>query len=213
VELNLAEYNRAGEGWQANVAVKGDFAGEGVLYYQPCGGMGCPAEAQCEGDDGATVWLCQGIECIGYGLFEYNVSAHGVEAAEPYVEVSYRGDRHREAVVDYRYDETVTADGALRLPSEVTVFGTRLRFEVGSDKSFNVRTVRKRVVWGAIVLIVVAAAAVLYLGIGVIVRWVKDGQMTLPNAGFWDGVWLSLHAAVRAFCPCCSRAVHRGEPV
>jgi hypothetical protein len=206
IPLNLSAYNRGIGGWTANVNVTGDGSGNAVLYYQPCQGMPCPEGAQCEGDDQGTVWLCQERECVGYGLFEHDLTAHGVEVEDPYVQIIYKGDRHREAIVDFYHDHRVQDDTVLTLPSEVRLDGTRLRFRVGTDKSFILppRRVRGAVGYGAIFLIVVAALTLLYFGMGVVGLWLRTGRMVIPNARFWDGVWLSLHTGIVALCSCCS---------
>jgi hypothetical protein len=215
VVLNLVQYNNETEGWKATVKVTGDIEGQALLLYQPCDGIPCPEGGQCEGDDDATVWLCQGKECIGYGLFEHKLTAYGVDGEDSYVVVNYKGDRHREAVVDYVYDQTVETNTTLKLPGEVNVRGTRISFKVGTNKNFNVppRHGRGRVGYGAVVLLAVAAIGTLYLGIGVIVGWVKSGTMAVPNAEFWDEVWLSLHTAIITICPCCSRGPQKVQQV
>jgi hypothetical protein len=193
--LDLLEYTRAEGGWQASVSITGDGSGVAELYYQPCAGIACPEGMRCEGDDQGTVWLCQNGDCVGYGLFENNVSGVGVDEVEPYIVVHYSGDRHREAAVSYKYDSG-TKQGELRMPGEVRVEGTVLYFDVGMWPS------RKSVSGGAVFLIIVEAIAVVYIAFGVLYGLGIGGRIGLPNPAFWEEVWLSLRIGVLTIIPC-----------
>jgi hypothetical protein len=204
--LDLLEYTSVGSAWIANVTVKGDAGeGEGMLYYQPCAGMACPEGLKCEGDDQATVWLCQAGDCAGYGLFENNVTGVGIDVDEPYVEVHYIGDRHREALVNYRYEKE-QRNGQLGMPKEVWVIGTALQFDVRTNKRFLPRDTRVSARGGAVFLIIVETIVVAYIGLGVVWVWITTGSVNLPNEDFWHQAWLSLQFVGLTVLTCCRPA-------
>ncbi|OHT06707.1 hypothetical protein TRFO_25168 [Tritrichomonas foetus] len=175
--VNMSTFNNNPDGHIAQV-------NDGyTLYYQPCGGMKCPNGAQCDGDNNATVWLCQNesyLDCIAYGLLENNLSYS--ENVREFI-VTYTGDRKRMTTVEYKCDESLK-ENEIKMPSVVTLFGTRLRFSVHS-KNFCSRRNGSSVTGGAIFLIVLFMGIILYLAFALIVGYVKNGRIGLPNTEFW----------------------------
>jgi hypothetical protein len=204
--LNLTSYNSVNhsrqdpDGWQGEVTVGGDYSGEkATLFYQPCDGMSCPARAQCEGDDYGTVWLCFGDQrhdCIGYGLFFNNLTA---EVGDDSVIVTYTADRHRRALVTFAQDPSVPNPTTLVLPSDVTVTGTTLSFTVKVQRFLHLTAPVQRVTGGAVFLLIVAIAVVLYLSLGCAYGYFKFGTFQVPNAAFWDDVYSSILTAFAFF--------------
>jgi hypothetical protein len=201
--LNLTMYNVVNHsrqdpnGWQGEVTVGGDYGGQNAtLHYQPCDGMSCPAKAQCEGDDYGTVWLCLGEQrhdCIGYGLFYNNLTA---ETGDDSVIVTYTADRHRQALVTFTQDPSVPNQTTLVLPRDVTVTGTTLSFTVTVQSFLQLPAPPiGRVTGGAVFLLIVIIAAVLYLSVGYAYAYVKFGTFQIPNPAFWDEVYSSILTA------------------
>jgi len=76
ISINLNKYDKNDtKGWIKEVDVQEQ---EGIskaqLMYEPCDNIYCPDGADCDGDEDATVFLCNGTgsnqECIGYGLIK-----------------------------------------------------------------------------------------------------------------------------------------------
>ena len=128
VDINLLEYNKDKSGYVQEVTVTNTLPRlSRRLIYQPCGSISCPDKYQCEGDEDATVWLCdkesgtigQKLKCVGYGLFKYN---HTAELPESYImggiDLTYQADLKRYAKVSMKCDKTLPT-GVIALENEV----------------------------------------------------------------------------------------------
>jgi hypothetical protein len=114
VSLNLKEFNVGQTGWRQDVTVTGAESRAAQLIYQPCGAAYCPADAFCDGDEDATVWLCSsenviGKRCVGYGLYDRQIS---VEFGKPGtlasgIKVGYHGAISRYANVTWLCDRSL----------------------------------------------------------------------------------------------------------
>ncbi|KAK8884373.1 hypothetical protein M9Y10_043483 [Tritrichomonas musculus] len=164
-----------------------------LLYYQPCGGLDCPTKSQCDGDTNATVWLCEEIktdkkndvynDCIAYGLIENNLTF--IEYFGE-VGVHYKGDRKRTASVNYRCDsEGKSTDTSISISNSVSLVGTQLSFNVYSKNFCSFDSKDKKITGGAIFLIILLSTIILYIVIGLLVEFIKNGKITFPNVEFW----------------------------
>lgn len=139
ISIDLETFNKGQSGWSINVSVETDSAlhPDSTLIYQPCGGVICPPDTYCDGDEDAQVWLCYELsgskECIGYGLTKYNVSINLADQSSLSngLSVGYTGDNRRFADVTYYCDPFLAPD-VLILPAYVTLVGRRLSFYVSS---------------------------------------------------------------------------------
>lgn len=163
-----------------------------TLYFQPCGGLDCPSESQCDGDTNATVWLCEEIntndvfnDCIAYGLIENNLT---VNDRVNDLRVLYKGDRKRTALVDFRCDnEGKSKQNSIRISDSVQLENSQLYFSVytkslcTNDDSKS----KKKISGGAIFLIILLVAIVLYISIGMIYNYIRYKKIEFPNLEFW----------------------------
>lgn len=150
------KYQQTGSNWQAQVDLKNlNLDGgwykrvkntamlsqtEYDLYYQPCGALVCPDKADCDGDEDATVWLCETpkgtlgetIECDGYGLYKNDVTA---SINNGYVlngfDVSYKGDLGRTAEINLRCNKSLIS-GQLYISNNIYLKGNTLNIDVDS---------------------------------------------------------------------------------
>lgn len=157
-----------------------------TLYFQPCGGLNCPSESQCDGDTNATIWLCDDTagyhDCIAYGLLENNLTYTFLSSHT--LSVDYFGDRKRLAAVTFSCDEQVDSS-TLRLPEKVELDGTRLHFRVYSSRFCAATSSNKSLSGGAIFLIILAVGIVLYVGITMLIVYFRTGKIEPPNKEFW----------------------------
>jgi hypothetical protein len=130
VSLDIARYNRSG-GWIANVTVTGDSVGDAALAYQPCGGLVCPPGAFCDGDEDATIWLCDDGECSGFGLFERPLELRFADPgnAGAGVNAEYEGGVGKFAEVTWKCDPE-GSPGVLTLATNATIANRTLLFDV-----------------------------------------------------------------------------------
>jgi hypothetical protein len=105
------------------------------LWYQPCGGIPCPAGADCEQHEDAAVWLCNwhvksgrfSGRCQAFGFlsngirFEPSASADGLK-------LTYRGPRNLHAEVDLRCNISLQPGQISLLNRGLLEDGTRLSF-------------------------------------------------------------------------------------
>lgn len=141
ISIDLENYNVVDKGWSTKVSVDSDSSKqfpESTLIFQPCGGVICPPDTYCDGDEDAQVWLCyeenKQKECTGYGLTKYNVSiklADQTRLSNGLV-LSYTGDNRRFADVSVYCDPSLPQN-QLYLPSYVTLTGRRLSFYVSAS--------------------------------------------------------------------------------
>ena len=141
LSIGLKTLNKDPNGWVQNVQVKGLIGGApGTLIYQPCGALRCPEGSFCDGDDGATVWLCRDVsgrnECDGYGLLEHNVSISLIQPMimQQGLRVRYSGDNKYLALVNYICDKNLEA-GVLGLPDTVYLDGLTLKYNVTASSA------------------------------------------------------------------------------
>jgi hypothetical protein len=113
LDLNLSWLSSAANPWVWPVTVNGlPFS----LRFSPCDGQQCPVQADCAGDDGATVWLCEAADaplCTAYGLQSQGLTA-SIPADYIYsgAVVQYSGHNHRRAVISCSCDPAIP-DGSL----------------------------------------------------------------------------------------------------
>lgn len=153
----LFEYNQTGSDWKAKIDLKTlNVNNQGWhqrvkntamlpqtefdLYYQPCGAMICPDDADCDGDEDATVWLCevplgtlgQTIECDGYGLYKNGVTASiNNEYVMNGFDISYSGDLGRKAEVNLRCNKSLLS-GQIYISNNIYMKGNVLNIDVDS---------------------------------------------------------------------------------
>ncbi|OHS98268.1 hypothetical protein TRFO_35366 [Tritrichomonas foetus] len=120
---------------------------ERKLYFQPCSGLFCPSDADCDNFEDAYIWLCKEImsdqdnqQCYAYGLFEKNIS---MSALQNGVKIEYLGSDGLSAEVDFICDYSLN-EGELVMPTIVktTNSGQFLHMEVKSRDSCPVGTPR-----------------------------------------------------------------------
>ncbi|OHT16830.1 hypothetical protein TRFO_12915 [Tritrichomonas foetus] len=138
VSINLATYNLGNTGWTANVTVDATTSHpNSTLIYQPCGGIMCPADTYCDGDEDAEVWLCYTQndfrECVGYGLYKNNVSIslYNPTDIDGGLLAHYTGDNRRFADVTIYCNQFLEPD-TFELPNYVTLIDRRLSFYVSA---------------------------------------------------------------------------------
>ncbi|OHT02840.1 hypothetical protein TRFO_29911 [Tritrichomonas foetus] len=140
VSIDLEKLNKGqGTGWTADVSVMAGHESypPSKLIYQPCGSVICPADAFCNGDEDAEIWLCFDndgtLECDGYGLLKYNMTLELFDDDDlsDGVQASYFGDGKRRANVIYQCNENL-AEGSLGLPESVNLDYRTLSFFIQS---------------------------------------------------------------------------------
>lgn len=134
--LNLTEHDKGDmHGWSSSVTWG---TKKGTLYYEPCDNAICPVDAYCEGDEDATVFLCETgsdgkPDCIGYGLLDNPIRMYfnnNYDITEG-VKVEYTGDFKRYATVRWACDDSLQAN-EIKMPSTVNLAGRELSFTVYS---------------------------------------------------------------------------------
>lgn len=198
--LNLTAYNHGSAGWSRSVKVNGQKT-ESMLYMQPCDGMGCPNGHECEGDDHATVWLCTGTDCKGYGLMDKNLTAQKTKDG---IEVIYKGDRKRSAHVYFEYDDDAH-HGEVILPSEVTLTGSVLSFEVGVPLFDDDDDDDDDISGGAVFLVIVIVGVLVYVAGTMLYQFIRKGVIEPPHKEFWGEVWRSICICVKYVSTCGGR--------
>ena len=134
--LNLTAHDKHDmKGWSTKVTLSGTSR-TGTLYYEPCDNAVCPPDAYCEGDEDATVFLCQTDSdneesCVGYGLLENRISMSfkSFYDVTEGILVGYHGDFERTAEVTWLCDSTMD-DNVIRLPSDVKLGSNSIMFDV-----------------------------------------------------------------------------------
>lgn len=148
-------------GYVTNVNTTGMVAPiERKLYFQPCSGLYCPPDADCDNYEDAYIWLCKDIYrmpeneinesskkkdvfttdtqiCYTYGLFENNISISQITSYLPDgVRISYKGNDNYNAEVDFICDYNLEP-GTIKFPSVVTTThsGQSLQMEIRSRDS------------------------------------------------------------------------------
>ncbi|OHT17154.1 hypothetical protein TRFO_12685 [Tritrichomonas foetus] len=139
VFLNLTAHDKADQkGWISDVTWYNSGKKTGKLYYEPCDNAVCPRDAFCEGDEDATIFLCEDgpdgkPDCIAYGLLENRISMNfeNFYDVTEGVRVDYTADLQRTANVNWRCDKTL-ADNIIRMPDTVQLIKNSLSFDVYS---------------------------------------------------------------------------------
>lgn len=199
IQMNLMDLNYP-DGWSADVQVIGDRSHpNSQLKYQPCGNMICPEGVFCDGDEDSQIWLCyddDGIKtCIGYGLSKNNVSMQLFQPGSLTggVQANYKGDMKRSANVIFLCDEKLS-NFQITLPDSVTMSFRSLSFYVYAKQACPIDAgggddddsgEKNKVTGGAIFLIILSIAIVFYFAIGMIIIYVKEGVIRIPNEAFW----------------------------
>lgn len=137
--LNLTDHDKGDMmGWSSQVSWGSK---KGTLYYEPCDNAICPKDAFCEGDEDATIFLCETgpdgkPDCIGYGLLNYPIRMYfnnNYDITEG-VKVDYTGDFKRYATVYWACDNSLQTN-EIKMPSTVTLKGRELSFTVYSKEA------------------------------------------------------------------------------
>lgn len=137
--LNLTDHDKGDmKGWSSQVSWGSKT---GTLYYEPCDNAICPKDAFCEGDEDATVFLCeQGSDgkpdCIAYGLLGNPIRMYfnnNFDITEG-VKVDYSGDFKRYATVYWACDDSLQQN-EIKMPSTVKLNGRELSFTVYSKSA------------------------------------------------------------------------------
>jgi len=114
-EFNASLLNKNGYvGNVKNVKVISEYStSDQILYFQPCGPVFCPKNADCDQFEDATIWLCKkrtqygsnldDFDCDAYGLAEKNVitSFAYPDNPEAGIQMQYIGGDNLEAKVTY----------------------------------------------------------------------------------------------------------------
>ena len=144
VHMELADFNNGTSGWTTELTLEGTPKYT-TLIYQPCGGIACPDDTFCDGDEDATVWLCRsetGVapdrECIGYGLYDMDLSWSLKNPDDPSqgVVTLYKGSRGRSAAINYVCNE---AAEEIRISQEGTLSDNTFSIVVESAKACPTR--------------------------------------------------------------------------
>ena len=236
VAISFSDLNNGTSGWLTDVNIQ-MYPTMNKLMYQPCGGMYCPDDTFCDGDEDATVWLCTfdkgqitPRECIGYGLYSGDMSVHfkNPQDANQGVVVQYRGNNERFAEVTYLCNRNepkikIQPVGTLQRSTLAFTVETASACPIGGPTPFPptpttgpttgptptagpttgptptvapTPTGEVKMTGGAIFLTAITCGFILYVGIGILVVFVKTGSPAFPNAGFWGQVVDSITYAV-----------------
>lgn len=122
------------------VEVRGDGGGtQKKLYVAPCDSIPCPDGFDCDGDEDATVLLCELSSeteappvCIAYGILDHGISAalkgdYIINGATTY----YSGDRGRTAEIDWKCNKSMLSHNYI-LPDVVYLKSGKLSIDVQS---------------------------------------------------------------------------------
>jgi hypothetical protein len=198
------------------------------IHYSPFDRIGCPDGKECGvyANDEANVWNCvneESMNCYPIGDKLYNVTMSFVDASDPELGavVHYEGGAENNSVeFKVRWDHNLS-------PNNVVIGNT-------SDETYymnNVTRVTSIDAWsagyclpeptatpvpaptptssafspGAIFLIAAPAVVIGYLLIGILVSYIVNGSLSIPNRTFWSEVGLSLAAAFRFIFHCGER--------
>lgn len=141
IDLNLGSLNNGDIGWKKTVKVNTESSNiESTLIYQPCGPIFCPPDSYCNGDEDAYIWLCNGENCIGYGLYQNNISFSAEIQKTSGIHVTYKGSQGRSADIIYMCNKTLD-EGSISLPDEVTINDDQLSFQIKSKQACASTTV------------------------------------------------------------------------
>lgn len=120
------------------------------LRYQPCDNLFCPADHSCEGDEDATIYLCNTTNhhCIGYGMLSNDIlidfeSSYDITEG---VKVDYYGDIGRTAVVNYVCDSTL-GQNDISIDDEIEIYKKELFFTVKSKQACGSNNPQPREPW------------------------------------------------------------------
>lgn len=117
IDINLTHFSL--QGYQNKMKLKeGAKEKDVVIHYVPCEGMLCPTGAQCEGDEHASVWLCDidaqsdETNCVAYGLWTKSLSIAMNNKFDIFggINAYYSGDRSRVAQVHHICKESLEKD-------------------------------------------------------------------------------------------------------
>ena len=69
INANLLKLNQASFGIRTNLIIEGQ---QRILFYQPCGQIGCPPSYTCSSNKLSSAWLCKNHKnkrtCVSYGI-------------------------------------------------------------------------------------------------------------------------------------------------
>lgn len=99
-----------------------------TVYFQPCAGLYCPKDADCDQFEDAYLWVCKPIMvegdnqmCAPYGLFERKITISQVsESLRDGIRITYLGGDSLTAHVNYVCNESLSP-GKLVLPDKATM--------------------------------------------------------------------------------------------
>jgi len=128
---------------------------EQLLYFQPCGSIFCPKNADCDQFEDATVWLCKKRGHIGSNADEYDCDAYGLAenpikttfayASNPEagIQMEYDGGDYLGAKVVYECDNSMPT-GEIRLDNTVEILGSTLYLTVRTNAACGGKDPAKR---------------------------------------------------------------------
>ena len=186
VAISFSDLNNGTSGWLADVNIQ-MYPTMNKLMYQPCGGMYCPDDTFCDGDEDATVWLCSGDDCKAYGLLANNLTAR-VSTNPRGISVNYKGDRKRQANIIYTYDKNANSTHPV-LPTDVTLENTLILNIVVGTSHFHEKA---GVSGGAIFLIIFFVGIFAYVLGTVLFHYWRHREWAAPHKEFWLEVALSI---------------------
>lgn len=164
---------------------------DNTLYYQPCSGIYCPPNANCDQFEDAFIWLCRPITsmhdnmfCDPYGLFEKGITMmrNNPFNLEEGINIKYKGGDDRSAIVTYACDEKLEK-GKIKLPTSVNITKRVMHFTVYSKDVCPVNM--QTITGGGIFLILVIGGLVAYFGIGTLYVFIRNNEVSIPNKEFW----------------------------
>jgi hypothetical protein len=218
--LNLAKLREVTQ--DVLISEIGELGGlhKAVLFYSPWELVGCPDFKNCSiyAKDVANVWKCVGKDysnCYPIGDRTYGVNLTSLpplsDDSIPPISAHYRGGAENWSVnIRFACNESL-APGELRFApwADEGPWPITLSMWVATSETCREVSDWGNLAGGAVFLLIVFSAAVLYLAFGTLIIYGTSGAIAIPNEGFWLAVWDSLYTAV-AFIFTCGRAAAKG---
>jgi hypothetical protein len=169
------------------------------IHFNPSERVGCPEDKSCGAykKEKANAWKCIGnhySDCYPIGDMNYNVTMHFAVESHAYggINANYEGGAEKQEVhVLFLCNHSVPAHRidfdkiGVQYPGNAIVL-----FAHTPDVCPGM--VWSRTAGGAIFLVIVACATLLYFGLGTFIMYLITGSVTIPQESFWMEAWASL---------------------
>ena len=183
LSFDLRTMNNGNTGISQDVEISqysGDIV-KGKMFLQPCGLMRCPADYDCDDFVNSSVWLCNADKnCYSVGNamtgdFELDVGSA--------IKAVYRDPvRKTEITITYACDRAIEG---LAIEQNGTQSGDSM-FQIRVlGNAFCVKADNDNLTGGAIFLICLGIAALIYFVGGTILVSVNTGVISIPHPEFW----------------------------